>query len=140
MWSFLMWLDFVHYFGPFFFEERCAKAGWNPCSVTGDHFFKMLKEKIIPSLLECYLLRTNKFHARPSYIKSIVMEFLTTTFGVERLMSSDCKNAWPPQSPNLTSIYFWLWDYVKSLMYRSSPSFVAELMDFIRHQISCIHL
>lgn len=34
---------------------------------------------------------------------------------------------WPPNSPDLTPCDFFLWGYVKSLVYRTQPADLAEL-------------
>lgn len=73
----------------FLFEQPCAKARWKPCSITGNRYLKMLKEKILPSLLEYNPLRTVTFmqNRAPPDIKSPVMQILTSTFGEEQLIS-----------------------------------------------------
>ena len=52
-------------------------------------------------------------HARWSNTANPVKEFLIQTFGEERIISKRCKFSWPPQSPDLTPVDFWLWGIFK---------------------------
>ena len=60
------------------------------------------------------------------------------TFGEERIISKRCKFSWPSRSPDLAPVDFWLWGYLKSLLYRFRPSNLLELKDTIPRELSYI--
>lgn len=126
--------------GPFFFEEPCEATGWKTCSINGTRYLQMLREKVIPCLLEHNVLDTVTFmqDGAPPHIKVDVKEFLRRTFTEERLIGRHFTTEWPPRSPDLTPLDFWLWGYLKSRVYRNRPSSLVQLKDAIRHAISCI--
>ena len=50
------------------------------------------------------------------------------------------KGIWPPRSPDLSVLDFYLWGAVKQKVYRSKPQDLHELRDSIRQQIAAISL
>ncbi|GFT40397.1 uncharacterized protein NPIL_696081 [Nephila pilipes] len=69
---------------------------------------------------------------------NLVKEFLIQTFEEEIIIRKRCKFPWPPRSPVLTPADFWLWGYLKSLVYRFRTSSLSELEDAIRRELSCV--
>ncbi|GBM82910.1 hypothetical protein AVEN_230477-1 [Araneus ventricosus] len=61
-----------------------------------------------------------------------VIYFLREHFN-DRIIALDYENhtesdmAWPPYSPDLTPCEFFLWGYLKDLVYRQTPQTIAEL-------------
>ncbi|GFU72635.1 DUF4817 domain-containing protein [Trichonephila clavipes] len=74
-----------------------------------------------------------------SHTANPVEAFLIQTFGEDRIVSRRCRYPWPPRSPDLTPADFWLWGYLKSLVYLSGPSSLSELKDAIRREVSSIY-
>ncbi|GFV46139.1 uncharacterized protein TNCV_1256951 [Trichonephila clavipes] len=74
-----------------------------------------------------------------SHTANPVKAFLIQTFGEDRIVSRHCRYPWPPRSPDLTPVDFWLWGYLKSRVYLSGPSSLSELKDAIRREVSSIH-
>ena len=137
-----VWCGFTASFvvGPFFFEERCQNSGWKTCTVTAERYLLLLREKVVPELQERGVLSTVIFmqDGAPPHAASTVKTFLLKTFGEDRVISRGCKIKWPPRSPDLTPVDFWMWGYLKSLVYRSTPSTLPELKDAIRQAVSGI--
>ncbi len=71
--------------------------------------------------------------ARP-YVLTNTMHFLRKFFN-ERLISS---NLWPPHSPNLSPLDFFLWGYLKNSVYMTSPRNPEELKGNIAQEIENI--
>ena len=53
----------------------------------------------------------------------------------DRLIS---KNIWPPRFPDLTSLDFFLWGYLKDKVYLSNPQTIHDLKINIRREVACI--
>ncbi|GFY13403.1 transposable element Tc3 transposase [Trichonephila clavipes] len=65
------------------------------------------------------------------------IDLLKDTFG-DRLISRFGAVNWPPRSCDLTPLDYFLWGYVKSLVYADKPQTLDHLEDNIRHVIADI--
>ncbi|GFT59460.1 hypothetical protein TNCV_3405811 [Trichonephila clavipes] len=65
------------------------------------------------------------------------IDLLKDTFG-DRLISRFGPVNWPPRSCDLTPLDYFLWGYVKSLIYADKPQTLDHLEDNIRHVIADI--
>ncbi|GFX12347.1 putative DD41D transposase [Trichonephila clavipes] len=65
------------------------------------------------------------------------IDLLKDTFG-DRLISSFGPVKWPPRSCDLTPLDYFLWGYVKSLVYADKPQTLDHLEDNIRRVIADI--
>ncbi|GFV43653.1 transposable element Tcb2 transposase [Trichonephila clavipes] len=65
------------------------------------------------------------------------IDLLKDTFG-DRLISRFGPVNWPPRSCDLTPLDYFLWGYVKSLVYADKPETLDHLEDNIRHVIADI--
>ncbi|GFX35972.1 transposable element Tc3 transposase [Trichonephila clavipes] len=67
------------------------------------------------------------------------IDLLKDTFG-DRLISRFGPVNWPPRSCDLTPLDYFLWGYVKSLVYAEKPQTLDHLEDNIRRVIADIRL
>jgi len=58
-------------------------------------------------------------------------------FFKDRIIS---KNLWPPRSPDLTHVYFFLWGLLKSKVYKNTPRTIEQLNDGIRQEAEAVNL
>ncbi|GFV97840.1 transposable element Tc3 transposase [Trichonephila clavipes] len=65
------------------------------------------------------------------------IDLLKDTFG-DRLISRFGPVKWPPRSCDLTPLDYFLWGYVKSLVYADKPQTLVHLEDNIRRVIAAI--
>ncbi|GFW72343.1 uncharacterized protein TNCV_703801 [Trichonephila clavipes] len=65
------------------------------------------------------------------------IDLLKDTFG-DRLISRFGPGNWPPRSCDLTPLDYFLWGYVKSLVYADKPQTLDHLEDNIRRVIADI--
>ncbi|GFT75123.1 uncharacterized protein TNCV_2244931 [Trichonephila clavipes] len=65
------------------------------------------------------------------------IDLLKDTFG-DRLISRFGPVNWPPRSCDLTPLDYFLWDYVKSLVYADKPQTLDHLEDSIRRVVADI--
>jgi len=49
------------------------------------------------------------------------------------------KNLWPPRSPNLTPIDFFLWGLLKGKVYKNTPRAIEQLKDALRQEIQAVN-
>ncbi|GFU99910.1 transposable element Tc3 transposase [Trichonephila clavipes] len=66
-----------------------------------------------------------------------IIDLLKDTFG-DRLISRFGPVNWPPRSCDLTPLDYFLWGYVKSLVYADKPQTLDHLEDNIRRVIADI--
>ncbi|GFX37275.1 uncharacterized protein TNCV_995501 [Trichonephila clavipes] len=66
------------------------------------------------------------------------IDLLKDTFG-DRLISRFGPGNWPPRSCDLTPLDYFLWGYVKSLVYADKPQTLDHLEDNIRRVIAYGH-
>ncbi|XP_003246904.1 uncharacterized protein LOC100570164 [Acyrthosiphon pisum] len=77
--------------------------------------------------------RTNVFFQQdgaPAHNAIVVQEYLQSTFG-NRWMRTYGAVAWPPRSPDLTPLDFFLWGHLKNVVYSIPPSNVQDLKNKI---------
>ncbi|GFY11085.1 uncharacterized protein TNCV_4470711 [Trichonephila clavipes] len=120
--------------GPYFFKND---EGHN-VTVNGDRYRAMITNFFIPELnnhdvqelwfqqdgTTCHTARTT-------------IDLLKDTFG-DRLISRFGSVNWPPRSCDLTPLDYFLWGYVKSLVYADKPQTLDHLEDNIRRVIADI--
>lgn len=80
-----------------------------------------------------------QYGAPPHYTNSIKKILLMGNFGWDRLVNRVCKIAGSGRSPDLILLNFWLWIYLKWLVYHSSSSAFSILKDSICQEVSAIH-
>ncbi|GFV86384.1 putative transposable element [Trichonephila clavipes] len=71
------------------------------------------------------------------HIARATIDLLKDTFG-DRLISRFGPVNWPPRSCDLTPLDYFLWGYVKSLVYADKPQTLDHLEDNIRRVIADI--
>ncbi|GFX46997.1 DUF4817 domain-containing protein [Trichonephila clavipes] len=122
------------FIGPYFFKND---EGHN-VTVNGHRYRAMITNFFIPELnnhdvqelwfqqdgTTCHTARTT-------------IDLLKDTFG-DRLISRFGPVNWPPRSCNLTPLDYFLWGYVKSLVYADKPQTLDHLEDNIRRVIADI--
>ncbi|GFX43122.1 hypothetical protein TNCV_2711661 [Trichonephila clavipes] len=73
----------------------------------------------------------------PDHTARATIDLLKDTFG-DRLISRFGPVNWPPRSCDLTPLDYFLWGYVKSLVYADKPQTLDHLEDNIRRVIADI--
>lgn len=88
-------------------------------NVTAISYNEMLQTHCIPQLKQARKLSSTTFQqdGAPPHIGNIVKETLRNSFG-SRVISRHFDFPWPPRSPDLTPLDFFLWGYIKPLVYR----------------------
>ncbi|GBN54976.1 hypothetical protein AVEN_261494-1 [Araneus ventricosus] len=97
--------------------QRCARAGDDATprtpTVTSSICLGMLQLYSVLQFPEGVIFQQD---CAPPHYGNIVHEFLDTTFP-QRWIGRGAVMAWPPRSPDITPLDFYLWGYVKQHMY-----------------------
>ena len=96
--------------GLYFFEDGNGK----PINVNGENYCAMLSDFLIPELKRRKKCSKTVFQqdGATSHVTKPVKELLTGTFG-SRIISRGFEFEWPPNSPDLSPLDFWLWGVLK---------------------------
>ncbi|GBN11659.1 hypothetical protein AVEN_102859-1 [Araneus ventricosus] len=71
----------------------------------------------------------------PPHIATPVKQLLNLHFGNDRIICNHFPTACPPRSPDLNPCDFWLWDYLKDVVYGGPIANLAELKNRIMRHI-----
>ncbi|GFW83541.1 putative transposable element [Trichonephila clavipes] len=120
--------------GPYFFKND---EGHN-VTVNGDRYRTMITNFFIPELnnhdvQELWFQQDGA----TCHTARATIDLLKDTFG-DRLISRFGPVNWPPRSCDLTPLDYFLWSYVKSLVYADKPQTLDHLEDNIRRVIADI--
>ncbi|GFY19270.1 DUF4817 domain-containing protein [Trichonephila clavipes] len=120
--------------GPYFFKND---EGHN-VTVNGDRCRAMITNFFIPELnnhdvQELWFQQDGA----TCHTARATIDLLKDTFG-DRLISRFGPMNWPPRSCDLTPLDYFLWGYVKSLVYTDKPQTLGHLEDNIRRVIADI--
>ncbi|GFX17399.1 uncharacterized protein TNCV_1494131 [Trichonephila clavipes] len=120
--------------GPYFFKND---EGHN-VTVNGDRYRAMITNFFIPELnnhdvQELWFQQDGA----TCHTARATIDLLKDTFG-DRLISRFGPVNWPPRSCDLTPLDYFLWGYVKSLVYADKPQTLNHLEDNIRRVIADI--
>ena len=68
----------------------------------------------------------------PPHFAINVRNYLSQTFGYDRVISRGCQHIWPPRSPDLNPLDFWFWAWLKSKVYHENkPTTLEQLQQKI---------
>ncbi|GFX61598.1 transposable element tc3 transposase [Trichonephila clavipes] len=133
-----VWCGFSASFilGSYFFEELGA-GGPVTCSITGQRYASLLRNKIIPDLQARQCLSRIIFmqDGAPPHITRCVTDVLKYHFTKERVISRQFRHLWPPRSLDLNPCNFWLWGHLKHLVSCDQPKTLPDLKDSISRHV-----
>ncbi|XP_073847020.1 uncharacterized protein [Musca autumnalis] len=120
--------------GPYFFRNNAGEA----VTVNGDRYRAMISDYFVPELdgMNVDELWFQKVGAT-CHTAHVTIDLLKETFD-ERIISRNGPVNWPPRSCDLTPLDYFLWGYVKSLVYANKPETLGELEANIRGVIAAI--
>ncbi|GBN98620.1 hypothetical protein AVEN_272953-1 [Araneus ventricosus] len=84
-----------------------------PCGADCDVNLDMLQLYAVPQFPEGVICQQD---GAPPHYGNIVREFLDATFP-QRWIGRGAAMAWPPRSPDITPLDFYVWGYVKQHVY-----------------------
>ncbi|GBL99571.1 hypothetical protein AVEN_68835-1 [Araneus ventricosus] len=125
-----VWWGFTAAFivGPFVLEE-IGPSDTVPCTVNGTRYESLWRNQLIPALQQRECVDSTIFmqDGAPPNIATPVKQLLNLHFGNDRIISCHFPTALPPRSPDLNPCDFWLWGYLKDVVYGGPIANFAEL-------------
>lgn len=126
-WSLVVWCGIVNGYliGPYFFDGN----------VNGAAYLHFLQNEL-PRLLEDVDLETRRrlwlqHDGAPCHRSLIVRGFLNQRYPRRWIGIGSNVTEWPPRSPDLTSPDFFLWGYLKNVVYAQQPTTRQDMMQRI---------
>lgn len=106
--------------------------------MNGNRYRTMITDYFWPELEDMDLTNMWFQHdGATSHTAHVTIDLLKSNFD-ERVISRNGPVDWPPRSCDLTPLDFFLWGYVKSLVYANKPTTLEELRANIEHEIAAI--
>ena len=117
--------------GPYFFDVDTVK---------GTDYLKMLNEYFLPILRNKRIVRTIRFQqdGAPPHYATTVRKWLNDTFP-GRWIGRRGPIEWAPRSPDLTPLDFYLWGYVKQVVYKETIHDLNDLRQKIIEAVNSIN-
>ena len=125
-----------HIVGPVFLNEN----------LTGDVYLEILISEVEPLILEILENNPEEFgdyeitfqqDGAPPHYHGAVREYMNEQYP-NRWIGRRGAIEWPPRSPDLTPLDFFLWGYLKSKVYETQPNNIEILKEKIREECRLI--
>jgi len=123
--------------GPFFFEDQDGHAE----TINSERYLCILKKKFVPALRRKGFSLDHIWFQQDGatpHTSSAVLDWIKDTFE-DRVISLKTQYAWPPHSPDLSPLDFYLWGFLKDRVYKPSPTTLKELKANIKREIRGIN-
>ena len=127
-------LNSTKVFGPYFFED--SETG-SALTVTKERYTTMLMETFPEDSEEANSHTIFMQDGAPAHTSRMAMEWLENRFP-GRLISNKSDFIWPPRSPDLNPLDFFLWGYMKEEIHRARPCSIAEVKQLIQNFMASI--
>ena len=114
--------------GPFFFHET---------TITADVYLDLLTKYVAPQLIDSQPTIIFQQDGAPPHWGLRVCRFLNETFS-DLWIERDGPISWPPRSSNITPLDFFLWGYVKDIVYQTKVQDITNLKQRISNAIATI--
>ncbi|GBM09405.1 hypothetical protein AVEN_184104-1 [Araneus ventricosus] len=118
--------------------QRCTRAGDDATraepTVTSNIYLDMLQLYAVPQFPDSAIFQQD---GAPPHYGNIVREVLDTTFP-QRWIGRGAVMAWPPRSPDITPLDFYLWGYVKQHVYSERINDINHLKQRITDVIHSV--
>lgn len=118
--------------GPYFFEENERAV-----TVNSERYVNMIENFFLPTLGEIDIRIWFQQDGATAHTARNAMRVLRENFP-GRLISLRGDLTWPARSPDLTPCDFFLWGYLKSIVYTDRPRTIPQLKENIRRTIAGI--
>ncbi|XP_058796768.1 uncharacterized protein LOC131667396 [Phymastichus coffea] len=132
-WSLMVWCGIINGYliGPYFFEEN----------VNGNSYLQLIRYQL-PAMMEDVDLHTRQRmwfqqDGAAPYFARIVWAFLDENYNGRWIGRGGPVN-WPASSPDLTSPDFYLWGYLKNVVFEQQPKTREDMQDRIRQACAAI--
>lgn len=111
--------------GPYFFEDERGHA----MTVRANNYCNMLADFLVPALQELQGNTSRMWFQQDGatcHTARVSIELLKNVFP-GKLISKRGDIEWPPRSPDLSPCDYFLWGYLKSVVYENNPTNLEQL-------------
>lgn len=122
--------------GPYFFEDGRGRA----VTVTSERYVAMIEEFFTQKLQNFPGFNARTWFQQDgatSHTSNTAMPVIRQLFP-NKVISKRGDISWPPRSPDLTPMDFFLWGYLKAKVYDSNPRSINDLKENIRREMASI--
>ncbi|CAK1589781.1 unnamed protein product [Parnassius mnemosyne] len=122
--------------GPYFFENERGQT----VTVNSERYAEMISDFFRLELQNSPYCNRNTWFQQDgatAHTANVAMSAVRELFP-EKIISRNGTIPWPPRSPDLSPCDFFLWGYLKSIVYKTNPTTVTQLKENIRAEISKI--
>lgn len=122
--------------GPYFFEDSRGRA----VTVDSQRYVAMIENFFAPELQNFPGFNTRTWFQQDgatAHTSNTAMPVVRQLFP-SKVISRRGDIAWPPRSPDLTPMDFFLWGYLKSKVYETNPRSIDVLKENIRREMASI--
>ena len=102
--------------------------------MNADRYIEMLRRRFIPGHLIWIQLFFNRMVHHPT-VRTAPFNTLRQYLLGDRLISRRTDNPWPPYSPDLTPLDYFLWGYLKERVYEDNPDTIERLKKNVKREI-----
>ena len=117
-------------------------------NINGDEYLHMINEDVVPAINDFRRYRPGRRNAQfrrawwaqdgaPPHRRRIVTERLAELFG-DRINALNRLVEWPPRSPDLTPLDFFLWGHLKSKVYTTPPRDLDDLQERVTAEVAVV--
>lgn len=107
--------------------------------LNGERYLSFLQNEVQERLDEMPLARIQQLHFQqdgaPPHNSRGVVEYLNQLFG-ERWIGTNGPIRWPPRSPDLTPLDFFLWGHIKNKVYSTVPTTLQDLKNRVINAVN----
>ncbi|GFS92006.1 transposase [Trichonephila clavipes] len=134
----ILFSDEAHFWLNGYVNKQNCRIWSHNVTVNGDRYRATITNLFIPELNNHDVQELGfQQDGATCHTARATIDLLKDTFG-DRLISRFGPVNWPPRSCDLTPLDFFLWGYVKSLVYADEPQTLDHLEDNIRRVIADI--
>lgn len=132
-WSIMVWCGIVNGYliGPYFFEGNVA--GNSYLHLIRDQFHELIEDVDLETRRRMWF----QHDGAPAHFAVIVRNFLNQYYNGRWIGRGGPVN-WPACSPDLTSPDFYLWGYLKNVVFKERPTTRADMQERIRRACAAI--
>lgn len=110
-------------------------------NLNGERYLNILKTVVLPALENLPVLEYTKAvyqqDGAPPHSALVVSEFLEREFDGNWIANNAPIN-WPPRSPDLTPMDYYLWGAVKDKVYSTTPTTLENMKDRVRNALNSL--
>ena len=109
-------------------DGKCLPVIWIEGSLNGEEYLKILQNTLWPSVRASATRKMYWYQqdGAPCHVSSLCLDFLKSKFG-DRILSRNCENHWPANSPDLSPMDFSFWNQASEHLRSVRPETLDDM-------------